>query len=204
MTSESMIIVYLVYKFLGFLFGFVIIYLGYILFKKGFSAPAGSLEYSLVGKNIKLANAAPGTFLFVLGAAVIIISLFKGTELKKSTKSANTLPTVTIDTISSVPDSQPTKTLNIDSLYEKGIAFKDSGKLLNAYRTYCILKGALNENDSSYDRLRKDVNVIIKSLEKEINKLTSKSDKTSLTVEETQSVTISDESVDSANISSHE
>lgn len=70
-------VLFFVYKSISILLGFMIAYLGYRLFMKGISYDAGDLEARKADYTVILGRAAPGTFFAVLGAFVIIVTVFK-------------------------------------------------------------------------------------------------------------------------------
>lgn len=68
----------LIYKLASFAMGGFFCYLGYKLFDKGVSEKAGELDASVGEHKFSLRSAAPGTFFVVLGAAIILMTLWKG------------------------------------------------------------------------------------------------------------------------------
>lgn len=66
-------IISLFYRVFLILVGIFYIYLGYRLFSRGIAIDAGELRAKFKNTSFMIRNAAPGTFLFVLGTIVIII-----------------------------------------------------------------------------------------------------------------------------------
>lgn len=65
--------------------------LGYRLFKSGIWGNAGDLETNFKDSKIVLKSAAPGTFFAVLGAAVIITTIWQGINFTLESKEPSTL-----------------------------------------------------------------------------------------------------------------
>jgi hypothetical protein len=72
-------------------------------------------------------------------------------------------------------------------------------RFLNAFKYLCIIKGSLYHKDSTEIDLKKKIDSTIKVVEKQLNEITSKSQTVPLTTEETKSVTVNEESLDTLN-----
>lgn len=200
MLSDTSILLYLIYKIVTFLVGTTIIIFGFILFFKGFSAPAGNLEYSYFGKTIKISNAAPGIYLFLFGTLIIVLSMYKGVELKSHSKQNQVLHELTQENKVSVDTlNMLDKKLNIDSVINLAINYHNNGKLLNSFQMYCIAKGIAMGNDSISTVKKNSIEKAIKNLVVTLNDLAHKSSDIPLTTEETKSVTISEDQLDTTN-----
>jgi hypothetical protein len=196
MTSESLIRLYLLFKITTIGIGFLIIIMGFFLLMKGLSSSTGEIQLSFAGKKITFRNASPGIYLFVVGGIMIGVAVFRGIELKSQKKQF----TNSIDSTSLVIDSD-TKvsvgdTVTVDSLYNLAQKEFTRDKLLNAYRLCCFAKGIALTNDSIPIRLKDDINLTMKNIEQRLNKIATKGEQVPLSSEETQSVTISEDQID--------
>jgi hypothetical protein len=85
---------YLIFKIIIILIGGLCVFLGYKLFIKGITSASGNFEAKNKLGRVKLINAAPGTFLFILGTVIICYSIFNSKFALKHS-SSNTSPTNT-------------------------------------------------------------------------------------------------------------
>lgn len=74
MKNEALL--YLIFKIIIIIIGGLCIFLGYKLFIKGITSASGNFEAKNKLGRVKLINAAPGTFLFILGTVIICYSIF--------------------------------------------------------------------------------------------------------------------------------
>lgn len=79
--ETAKIIVLLIYKLSCLLVGTLFCYFGYRLFKDGIWGSAGDMESNFSNNKVILKNAAPGTFFTVLGAAIIIFTVWQGMHI---------------------------------------------------------------------------------------------------------------------------
>jgi hypothetical protein len=79
MTNDMTIIVAVTaYKVTCVGVGFLCCFLGYRLFTLGIVKSAGSLDASVSGSKLSLKSAAPGTFFAVLGAVIVLFTVWRG------------------------------------------------------------------------------------------------------------------------------
>ena len=111
MNIENSIVISLtLYKLVSLLVGLISVYMGYNLFVKGIWGQAGDLDTKFGDNKVVLKNAAPGTFFALFGSVIIIVTLSKGLEFNKYSKSEHpsTAPTEeVIDTGNPLPDEPP-------------------------------------------------------------------------------------------------
>jgi hypothetical protein len=75
----------------------------------------------------------------------------------------------------------------------------NNARLLNAFKLYCIAKGISVENASTSKATVEDINWAIATIANNLNELAKKSSDIPLTSEETKSVTISEDKIDTTN-----
>ena len=68
--------------------GTALCYMGYRLFLQGITTSAGDLDATIQGHRVMLRRAAPGTFFAVLGAAVLVATIWRGLEFKEEIRPA--------------------------------------------------------------------------------------------------------------------
>jgi hypothetical protein len=74
------------YRIVTILIGFIVIYLGYRLFRLGMYEKAGELKAVWGSRYLILRQAAPGTFFVLFGAVIITVSIWRGMSLEKSSR----------------------------------------------------------------------------------------------------------------------
>lgn len=85
MNATELTLVTSVYHLASSLIGLALGWMGYRLFRVGLFDKAGELKVAWGGgRSLVLKQAAPGTFFALLGAAIVIISLEKGFNLRTS------------------------------------------------------------------------------------------------------------------------
>jgi hypothetical protein len=77
-TSVAVILVTAVYKLSCLTAGCLFCSLGYRLFKSGIWGNAGDMETKFKDVSVVLKSAAPGTFFAVLGAAIVVVTVWQG------------------------------------------------------------------------------------------------------------------------------
>ena len=76
-------VVNVIFKMFLILAGIFCIYLGYRLFVKGVVPPAGEVDVKVKSYSLIIRKAAPGTFLFILGAAIIIVGITRVFQVRQ-------------------------------------------------------------------------------------------------------------------------
>jgi hypothetical protein len=77
-TKSALVISFTIYKIAGLGVGVVFLYFGYRLFMAGLWGAAGDVEAQFRDLKILVRQAAPGTFFALFGAAIVMMTLFKG------------------------------------------------------------------------------------------------------------------------------
>lgn len=80
-----------VYKLCSLLTGIFLSYLGYKLFMAGVWGNAGDAEGQFGQNRLIIKKAAPGTFFAVLGAVVIVSTIYQGLKFESLTSGRNIL-----------------------------------------------------------------------------------------------------------------
>lgn len=195
MLSDTNILIYTLFKLLIILLGFILILLGHNLFSKGIILNAGDLEIKSKKSVLKLINATPGTYLFLIGGFIIIFSILKGLEfnkIAKSKKSENSsLNLITVDTTFAQIDVSN----NVDSLILLGQKRYRENKFIEAFAFFYWAKGAIRtKNDSLLiPKLNNEIKLTKIELQKTFNNQNNE-----IYNEETNSIKITDESLDSS------
>lgn len=92
--SFAVILGLTLYKLACLAVGALLNVLGYRLFLAGLKDPAGNLVTEMKGFRIELRSAAPGTFFAVLGAVIVIFTVWQGMNFNlQNGKSGATLTT---------------------------------------------------------------------------------------------------------------
>jgi hypothetical protein len=99
----AVILVTALYKLSCLTVGCLFCSLGYRLFRSGIWGNAGDMETKFKDVSIVLKSAAPGTFFAVLGAAIVVVTVWQGMSFNwRSTVGTGTDAAVTAPTL---PDS---------------------------------------------------------------------------------------------------
>lgn len=88
----------LIYKLAALGSGVVLCVLGYRLFAKGIWGAAGDIDMRFKDNVIVLRSAAPGSFFAILGAAVIVATIWQGLSIESGD--------IAIDAMTSTPPRQ--------------------------------------------------------------------------------------------------
>ena len=80
-APDSNLLVLVLYRLASMLIGLAALYMGYRLFLSGFFEHAGDLKAAWGGNALEVKQAAPGTVFGLLGAVVIVVSLWKGLSI---------------------------------------------------------------------------------------------------------------------------
>ncbi len=83
-SADSTLVVLVLYRLVAMLIGLAAMYMGYRLFLSEYYGKAGDLKAAWRGLALELKHGAPGTFFAVLGAFVMVVSLFKGFSVTPS------------------------------------------------------------------------------------------------------------------------
>lgn len=81
-----------IYKLVVVLLGAGSILLGYRLFMKGFTAPAGDIDVSDGTRKLQMAKVAPGIFFALFGAVVIVVGVSRPIQFQSGDGSEMTTP----------------------------------------------------------------------------------------------------------------
>ncbi len=186
-------VIFVIYKLVSIAVGCVIVYWGYNLFRNGYNSVAGEFVGIWANKKIVLKNAAPGTFLFILGATIALVSVFKGMEVKSHTVQRTPIENLNIkesinDTINL---SDEKSTVNIDSIFELAKKKFNEKKYFNSLKYLYYLKGYVSNSDKD-NIIKKDLDFYIQVVE---SSLTEQSNKNESFFDETKSTKINDENL---------
>ena len=80
----SAVIAVLLFKLASISAGVFFAWMGYRLFMSGIWGNAGELEANYKNTKLVLTGAAPGTFFTVLGAVIVVCSVYTGFEIRKN------------------------------------------------------------------------------------------------------------------------
>lgn len=86
-TGTSVVIIGIAYKIASLAVGLAFAVMGYRLFLADKGKPAGDLDVVLGKHKLKLTRATPGVFFAVLGAAIVLITIWKGIEFDQTPSS---------------------------------------------------------------------------------------------------------------------
>jgi hypothetical protein len=76
----------IVYKICGLASGLLFCYFGYKLYSKGITKKEGEMNVETGKVKLSLRNVAPGIFFSVLGAFIVLFTIFKGFTFTSQTK----------------------------------------------------------------------------------------------------------------------
>jgi len=186
------------YKIIVIIIGFIIILLGYRLFKKGFVVDSGSLTITYAGNKISIEKAAAGIFFCVFGSCIILISVFKGIDVQSHqiTKNEN-LNDAPVDLIvDSAILPNPTNSVNLDSLLQLSKRSMSKKQYLIALKYLYFIKGITVYKAKTPPPFEKEVNDNIQKCEYELSNIL-KNTRSSSSEDETRSTKIKDEPSDS-------
>lgn len=79
------LMIFLIFKILCLISGFLVVFLGYQLFKLGVYGNAGDLEIDYDNIKLLLKKSAPGTVFLFFGGFIIIATIYKGLEIEGET-----------------------------------------------------------------------------------------------------------------------
>jgi hypothetical protein len=186
------------YKTIVLIIGFIIIFLGYKLFKKGFVVDSGSLVFNYAGNKISIEKAAAGIFFSVFGTCIILFSVFKGIDIHSHQISKNeNLKDASLELIvdsSILPN--PTTSVNLDSLFQLSKKNMSKKQYLIALKYLYFIKGITVYETKSSSSFEEDVNNNIHKCEEALSIILKKTPSSSFK-DETRSTKIKDESTDS-------
>lgn len=80
---ETAVTTIYLFKALVILVGLALVYMGYKLFIKGITAPAGSFTGEVGDKKVKLVRFAPGIFFALVGAIVVVVGSTRKFSMKQ-------------------------------------------------------------------------------------------------------------------------
>jgi hypothetical protein len=135
-------------------FGFCIVWMGYLLFKAGLFSPAGDLALTSGDKKLQLKRAAPGTFFVAFGAIVILVVTYKGvTADEKQGGSQNQAHTATVVATgaSAVPQetAPPPASISISGMGGGGLhSVRTSDAIKESLSAYAICMKYRGRDDS--------------------------------------------------------
>lgn len=85
MTIEhSVVLAMIAYKLGSLIVGSLFSFLGYRLFQSGVWGKSGDLKINFKDNRLVLTSAAPGTFFAVLGAVIVVFTLWQGLDFNFS------------------------------------------------------------------------------------------------------------------------
>jgi hypothetical protein len=200
MLSSNQIIIY---KVLPIVIGFIIIYFGYNLFKKGIFSNSGDLTAIWGNKSLLLKKAAPGTFFSLFGMFIVLAGVFKGIEIQTNIKGIQSNDFQKKELPLNFDDSSfqsPIHVMNLDSLFKLGKRRLYEKKHLEALKFFYITKGILSSTKSS-DSLMKELDYKIALCEHALTLSlikTQQPSEVSFPKEETKSININEHIIDSS------
>jgi len=202
MVISQELLLLVLYRIIPVIIGALIIRWGYHLYIKGINL-AGAQNIKAVWNDfsIVIKNAAPGTVCIIVGGWIAIASIYKGGEIKTSTKNNIHSPNAANEKELQAEKGEDSTALsfnkkpNIDSLLSVARKRFDKKLFLDAYRDFYLIKGILCTSDAT-DRIKGEVDTYIKLTKKELTEIIN-SNRQNLTVEDTKSISINDESLDS-------
>jgi hypothetical protein len=192
----------LFYKIITVIIGFIIVYWGYSLFKKGIFSESGNLIATWGSKSLLLKKAAPGTFFSLFGVIIILLAIFKGIRLESYSKNIPTTITVPEKNKINFDDSSfqaPVQIMNFDSLFNLGQKKLKEKKHIEALKYFYITKGILYSRNQS-DSLMKEIDYKIANCEQALTNSLKDIEAVKLSdvlqKEETKSININERSID--------
>lgn len=199
--TDNRLLLLMVYKFIWVIVGVALIYIGCKCYKSSHKSNSGEINASLGGLTVLFKNAPLEVISFVLGAIVIISSLWKGIEANDSKKQKQVLKNSTSD-IQVIHDTiyqiVSNDSISIDSLLEFGNKRFEKNEYLEAYGVFYLAHSLAPNNAIIFSRMR----MISERIKRNQNGANSKASNHSPEIEyieETSSFKIKDETVDTLN-----
>jgi len=181
------------YKIITLGLGLLVISMGVRLYLKGIDAANGDISASWGDFKIAIRNTAPGIILALVGGAVMIISAYRGIEMKSGHKGNKNVASPNLVLTDTTMSQLNSNRVNTDSLYREAKKDIKAKHYLEAYKKLLIVKGiTLSDTSNKLAGLDNKIGLVTRLLTKAIyQSMDYNSD-------ETRSVKMNDEEVDSS------